>query len=130
MSCINLDNNASYNFKAPSIDDDADKKIEPVFPTSEKVTPEISSNKAKAAVRRAVTVIDLGSVTAAQELTLEPEAANLNIGALVIVSWTSDTTARAVTVKVGADTVATLAGTISTKVNKQLMWDGAGFLAI
>ncbi len=130
MTCINLDNNASYNFKAPSIDDDADKKIEPVFPTSEKVIPEISSNKAKAAVRRAVTVIDLGSVTAAQELTLEPEAANLNIGALVIVSWTSDTTARAVTVKVGADTVATLAGTISTKVNKQLMWDGAGFLAI
>lgn len=130
MSCINLENNASYNFKAPSISDDADKKIEPVFPISEKVTPEISSNKAKAAVRRAVTVIDLGSVTAAQELTLEPEAANLNIGALVVVSWTSDTTARAVTVKVGADTVATLAGTISTKVNKQLMWDGAGFLAI
>lgn len=130
MNPINLENNASYNFKAPSINDDAGKKIEPVFPTSEKVSPVITSNKANAAVRRAVTVIDLGSVAAAQELTLEPEAANLNIGALVVVSWTSDTTARAVTVKVGTDTVATLAGTISVKVNKQLLWDGSGFLAI
>lgn len=130
MNPINLENNASYNFKAPSINDDAGKKIEPVFPTSEKVSPVITSNKANAAVRRAVTVIDLGSVAAAQELTLEPETANLNIGALVVVSWTSDTTARAVTVKVGTDTVATLAGTISAKVNKQLLWDGSGFLAI
>jgi len=130
MNPINLENNASYNFVAPSISGDAGKKTERVFPTSEKVTPTITSNKASVDVNRQETIISLGSVSAAQELTLKPEAANLNIGARVIVSWTSDSTARAVTVKVGTDTVATLAGTISTKVNKELVWDGSGFLAL
>mgnify|MGYP003307955944 CR=1 FL=1 len=127
---LNKNNNSSYGFEAPNIPDDTSKNVSVKFPTSEKVTPTITSNKASVDVNRQETIIDLGSVTAAQELTLVPTAANLNVGARVIVSWTSDTTARAVTVKVGADTVATLAGTISTKVNKQLVWDGSGFLAL
>lgn len=130
MNPINKKNNASYNFVAPDIDDDADKKIEPVFPTSEAVTPEISSNKATVKVRRQKTIIKLDTLSAATTVELEPSAENLNVGAAVIVSWTSDGTARNITVKIDSDTVATLAGTASTKVNKQLVWDGETFLAI
>ena len=130
MNPINMKNNASYNFMAPDIEDDVDKKVEVIFPTGEAVTPSISSNKAKVKVRRQITSIKLGTLSAATELDLEPEPANLNVGAVLIVSWTSDGTARNITVKVGDDTVATLAGTASTKVNKQLVWDGESFLAI
>ena len=130
MNPINMKNNASYNFMAPDIEDDADKKVEVIFPTGEAVTPSISSNKAKVKVRRQITSIKLGTLSAATELDLEPEPANLNVGAVLIVSWTSDGTARNITVKVGDDTVATLAGTASTNVNKQLVWDGESFLAI
>ena len=123
MNPINTENNASYNFKAPSIDDDADKKVELVFPTVEVVTPTISSNKADVPVRRQKTIVKLGTRSAATTLTLIPEPANLNMGAMVAVNWTSDSTARDITVKVGTATVATLSGTASTKVTKQLMWD-------
>lgn len=133
MNPINTENNASYNFVAPSIEDDADKKTDVVFPTAEAVEPTATSNVSEAAVRREKTIVKLGSVSANQTLVLKPEAANLNVGAVVVVNWTSDSTARNVTVKVGAstaDTLATLAGTASTNVSKQLMWDGASFLAL
>lgn len=130
MNPINTENNASYNLVAPSIPEDADKKVEVVFPTAEAVEPEISSNKAEMPVRREKTIVKLGSRSAATTLTLVPEPANLNVGAVVAVNWTSDSTARDITVKVGGDTVATLAGTASTTVTKQLLWDGEGFIAI
>lgn len=130
MNPINTENNASYNFEAPSIPEDADKKTEVMFPTAEVVSPTISSNKADAPVRRQKTIVKLGTLSAATTLTLIPEPANLNVGAMVAVNWTSDGTARAITVKVGADTVATLSGTASTNVTKQLMWDGESFLAV
>ena len=123
MNPINTENNASYNFVAPSIPEDADKKTEVMFPTAEVVSPTISSNKADAPVRRQKTIVKLGTLSAATTLTLAPEPANLNVGAMVAVNWTSDGTAR-------ADTVATLSGTASTKVTKQLMWDGESFLAV
>lgn len=130
MNPINTENNASYNFVAPSIEGDADKKVEMVFPTAEVVEPTVTSNAASAAVRREKTIVKLGTLSAAATLTLVPEPANLNIGAIVAVNWTSDGTARNITVKVGADTVATLAGTASTNVTKQLVWDGNSFLAV
>lgn len=130
MNPINTENNASYNFVAPSIPEDADKKTEVMFPTAEVVSPTISSNKADAPVRRQKTIVKLGTLSAATTLTLIPEPANLNVGAMVAVNWTSDGTARAITVKVGTDTVATLSGTASTNVTKQLMWDGESFLAV
>ena len=130
MNPINTENNASYNLVAPSIPEDADKKVEVVFPTAEAVEPEISSNKAEVPVRREKTIVKLGSVSAATELTLTPEPANLNVGAVVAVNWTSDSTARDITVKVGGDAVATLDGTASATITKQLLWDGECFLAI
>lgn len=130
MTAINKKYNSSYNFTAPDIADDADKMVEPVFPTSCVVTPTLASNKTDVVVNRQNTIIKLGDLTAAAELKLNPESQNLNIGAIVAVSWKSDSTARNVTVKVGSTTVATLTGTASTSVTKQFMWDGEGFLAL
>ena len=76
MNPINTENNASYNFVAPSIPEDADKKTEVMFPTAEVVSPTISSNKADAPVRRQKTIVKLGTLSAATTLTLAPEPAN------------------------------------------------------
>ena len=130
MNPINKDTNASYNFVAPSIEEDAGKKVEPVFPTSEAVIPTISSNADGVHVRREKTIINLGTRSAATTLKLAPESGNLNIGAVVYISWTSDSTARNVTVKIGTTTIATLSGTASTAVTKMMVWDGTSFLAV
>lgn len=130
MNAINSKNGAAYHMEAPEIDSDQGKAVKVKFPTSEAVSPTVTSNAASVAVNREKTIVKLGTRTAAATLTLVPEADNLNVGAVVAVNWTSDGTARNITVKVGENTVATLSGTASTNVTKQLMWDGEGFLAI
>ena len=130
MNAINSKNGAAYHMEAPDIDSDQGKAVKVKFPTSEAVSPTVTSNAASVAVNREKTIVKLGTRTAAATLTLVPEADNLNVGAVVAVNWTSDGTARNITVKVGENTVATLSGTASTNVTKQLMWDGEGFLAI
>lgn len=130
MNAINSNTGATYHMVAPNIEADANSVVNVVFPTVEAVEPNISNNKASVEVNRDRTIVKLGTRSAALELTLVPKAENLNVGAIVAVNWTSDGTARNVTVKVGADTVATLSGTASTNVTKQLIWDGVGFLAL
>lgn len=130
MNAINSKKGAAYHMEAPEIDADQGRTMKTIFPTSEAVSPMVTSNAATVPVNRQNTIVKLGTRTAAATLTLEPEAANLNVGAIVAVNWTSDGTARNITVKVENVTVATLAGTASTNVTKQLMWDGEGFLAL
>ena len=127
---VNKETNASYNFVAPKIEKDADKKVEMVFPTSEFVEPTLSSNAAEVKVERDTTVIDLGTLSAASTLTLTP-GDSLNVGAKVIVKATSDGTARNVTVKQDADTtVDTISGTASTTKAKQYVWTGTAWIVI
>ena len=130
MSYIRKETNASYNFVAPNIEKDADKKVEVVFPTAELVEPTLSSNAAEVKVERDTTIVDLGTLEAAATLTLTP-GNSLNIGAKVVVKAASDGTARAVTVKQDASTtVDTISGTASTTKAKQYMWDGSAWIAI
>ena len=127
---VNKETNASYNFVAPKIEKDTDKKVEIVFPTSEFVEPTLSSNAAEVKVERDTTVIDLGTLSAAATLTLTP-GDSLNVGAKVIVKATSDGTARNVTVKQDADTtVDTISGTASTTKARQYVWTGTAWIAI
>ena len=127
---IEKKNNASYNFVAPDIEKDADKKVEFVFPTSELVQPTLSSNAATVEVERDKTIIDLGTMEAATTLTLTP-GKSLNIGASVIVKAASDGTARALTVKKDASTtVATISGTAGTTKVKQFVWTGTAWIMI
>lgn len=122
--------NASYNFVAPNIEKDADKKVEVVFPTAELVEPTLSSNAAEVKVERDTTIVDLGTLEAAATLTLTP-GDSLNIGAKVVVKAASDGTARDVTVKQDADTtVDTISGTADTTKAKQYMWIGSAWIAI
>ena len=122
--------NASYNFVAPNIEKDADKKVEVVFPTAELVEPTLSSNAAEVKVERDTTIVDLGTLEAATNLTLTP-GDSLNIGAKVVVKAASDGTARAVTVKQdAATTVDTISGTANTTTAKQYMWTGSAWIAI
>lgn len=130
MATINKTNNASYGMVAPDIEDDAEKKTEMVFPTAEAVSVTLTANAASVAVRRETTIVKLGTLAAAATVTLVPEPKNLNIGSKVMVNWTSDSTGRNVSVKVGNDTIATLTGTASTTVTKQLVWDGNAFMAL
>lgn len=127
---VSKETNASYNFKAPAIEKDTDKKVEVVFPTSEFVSPTLSSNAAEVKVERDTTIIDLGTLSAAATLTITP-GNDLNIGAKVVVKATSDGTARNVTVKKDADTtVDTISGTASTTKAKQYMWTGTAWITI
>ena len=122
--------NASYNFVAPNIEKDADKKVEVVFPTAELVEPTLSSNAAEVKVERDPTICDLGTLDAAANLTLTP-GDSLNSGAKVVVKAASDGTARAVTVKQdAATTVDTISGTANTTKAKQYMWTGSAWIAI
>lgn len=127
---IEKETNASYNFVAPKIEKDAGKKVEVHFPTSEFVEPTLSSNAATVKAERMITIIDLGTLSAAATLTLAP-GESLNIGAKVVVKAASDGTARALTVKQDADTtVATISGTASTAKVKQFVWTGITWIMI
>ena len=127
---IEKETNASYNFVAPKIEKDAGKKVEVPFPTSEFVEPTLSSNAATVKAERMITIIDLGTLSAAATLTLTP-GESLNIGAKVVVKAASDGTARALTVKQDANTtVATVSGTASTAKVKQFVWTGTAWIII
>lgn len=88
MSKINTENNASYDFVAPSISDDANKKSKTVFPTAETVHPVADEHQVCIMpLRRQATVVNLGEVTEGVFLVLVPEPANLNMGAIVAVEF-------------------------------------------
>ena len=67
---INEAKNSRYGFRAPSIEADANKEVVVPFPTSEAKDVTLSSNKASVTVERATTILKLGTLAAASELTL------------------------------------------------------------
>lgn len=132
MTWTKRDGSASYNFVAPEIEEDEGKKIEVVFPTNEQKTVTLESNAAEVKVKRTLTMLDLGSAAlgANATLTTVPDS-NLPVGARVIVTWTSDSSARSITIKTDeSNTACTLTGTASTKVTKELIWNGSTFLSL
>ena len=127
MSFINMIRNASYNFVAPNIAADADSKVEVIFPTSEKQEIAYATTIA-ATVERAITLLDLGTLTGAATLNLTV-GAYVPVGALLTVKAKSDTTARDITLGTGL-TGPTLAGVISKTKSQSFMYDGAKFIAM
>lgn len=90
MTAINLNNNASYNFKAPLIEKDSDKKIEVVFPTAESQAAAAAAVIA-ATVERFATVIVVGDLeeNATLNLTIGDD---VPVGALLLVRVGNDAT--------------------------------------
>ena len=130
MNAVNKANDASYEFVAPNIPEDAGKKVPAVFPTAETIVKDPEDASA-VAVRRQTTIVKLGNLRKDMNLLLEPDAGNLNPGAVVAVNWKSNGTAYTVAVISGEQTVS-LPGTAFSKaiVTRLLVWDGEGFLAI
>ncbi|MHB9003511.1 MAG: hypothetical protein ACYC6C_05545 [Coriobacteriia bacterium] len=125
MTHINLTNNASYNFKAPTIDADADSKVEVVFPTQEALVPETSAAIA-VNINRQTTTIDLGELGAAGTLNATI-GSDVERGAIVHVKALSDGTARDITFGTGF-TAPVLAGVISKTKVQSFIYDGTTFL--
>lgn len=129
---LNKETNASYNFVAPKISEDENKKVEVVFPTSEKKDVTISDNAALVDIKRNVTIVDLGSdaLAAAATVTLNPDS-QLPVGAKAYVKWANGSTKYDVTVKKDSSTTCgTLVGVASTTVTKELMWTGTTWVVV
>lgn len=67
---LNKTYNSSYNFVAPEIEADADKKIEVKFPTFESLTPTLADNACAVDINCKDNVIDMGTLAANATLTI------------------------------------------------------------
>ncbi len=130
MTVINKKLNASYNMLAPEIAADADLKTEIFFPTSEAVSPPVLGNAATVKVQREKTVICLGTLSANCTLHLKPQAENINVGALVVINWKSDATARNVAVKENNSALITFTGAANGDRTQLLIWNGSTLLPV
>lgn len=129
MTVINKKLNASYNMLAPEIAADADLKTEIFFPTSEAVSPPVLGNAATVNVQREKTIIDLVTLSADCTLNLK-SGENLNIGAIVAITWRSDATARKVTVKQNNVVLTTFTGEATKSRTQLLIWNGSTLLPV
>lgn len=132
MTHINETRNSKYAFVAPDISEDEDKTTEVAFPTQEAKNVTLTSNAASVTVKRATTILKLGTLAAASELVLTA-GSDLKVGDRVIVSWTEPSTAAGCALKHGEETLisATSAkGSNSAKVVKQLVWDGSTWMML
>ena len=129
---INEITQAFYNFIAPKISDDANKKVTVQFPTYEKIDCAITSNKAEANVQRTKQLVVVGSsaLAAACTLTATPSE-DLEAGSEMYVKFSCGATAYNVTVKKNSDdTGVALTGVSSSIVTKHLIWDGSNWILI
>ncbi|HQL71206.1 MAG TPA: hypothetical protein PLA77_10265 [Bacteroidales bacterium] len=127
MSYINLEQNASYNFKAPSIDADADTKVEVVFPTQEAQSPTVTETTA-IEINRQTTAVNLGELAAS--ITLNATiGSDVERGAKVMVKASSGAVAKDVTFGTGF-TSPTMAGTINKSKAMTFMYDGSAFIPV
>ncbi len=124
---INMTTNASYNFKAPNIAADADKKIEVTFPTAENQTPTVSAITA-VTIDRNVTMINLGQLSTS--ITLNATiASHVEVGAIVHVTAKSDGIARNVLFGTGF-TSPTMTGAVSKTNVASFIYNGTTFLPL
>lgn len=129
MNTINSKTGATYRMVAPEIDEDGNKVISVTFPTFENVIPSVESNTAVVKVRRQTTIVKLGQLAANTGLKLSADRKNISPGAIVVVSWESDSTARDISVTEDEDRAVTVfSGAVSSKTARRLMWDGANFV--
>jgi|GEM_PF-2702209 len=129
---INKDLNSRYAFRAPNISDDANKEVVVPFPTQEAKTVTLASNAAAVTVERATTILKLGTLAAASELTLTA-GSDLKVGDLLLVVWTEAATAVGCAIKHGTTTLVSAAnakGSNSAQVVKQLVWEGGSWLIL
>ena len=128
---INENTKGVYNFKAPEIEEDAEKVTEVQFPTFEKKTVTLSSNAGSATIKRTKTLVDISANNLAAATTLTLTATKIDAGSVVFVKYKCGGTAYNVTVKKNADDAGVaLAGTASSTTCKSVMWDGEAWIVL
>lgn len=129
---LNKTNGSSYNFVAPSIEEDAGKHTKAVFPTFDDITVTLSNKEGSVAIKRTTSLVTLGSsnLDASITLTATPDA-KLPKGAIVYVKFQCGATKYDVTVKKNAtDTGVTIVGVASSTVCKSVLWDGTNWVVV
>jgi hypothetical protein len=127
MSYINMQTNASYNFVAPNISKDADKKMNVVFPTTEKLDVPAAAS-ISIPIERVITIVDLGTLAADATLNLVI-GDDIPVGALLTIKAKSDGTARTITLGTGLQGSA-IAGVASKTKAASFIYDGEKFVAM
>lgn len=132
MTYINDTLKSRYAFKAPSIAGDAGNTIEVPFPTQETKSVTLASNAASVTVNRATTILKLGTLAAASDLTLTA-GSDLKVGDRLFVNWTEPATAVGCSIAHGETALITATdakGSNSAVVTKQLLWDGSTWIIL
>jgi len=124
MTKLNMNTNASYNFVAPEIAADADKKIEVIFPTQEAITVVGDGNKS-VSIQRAFTHITM-DVETNLTLTGVVNVNNLKIGDKIVISATAKDDDRVLTLHTSLGNRA-INLTQDAEENILLVWNGTTF---
>lgn len=123
MNAVNKTNDASYEFVAPNIAEDAGKKVPMVFPTAERIY-----NAVKLTLRRQLTIVDFGSEIGV--VNINADEANLNIGATLIIRHYNKTDEeQSCKIRFGDDEIGFVVDP-GTESVKMLVWNGTRLLLV
>ncbi len=86
MTKINLNTNASYNFVAPEIAEDANKKVEVNFPTAENIKVEPIDGIIEQTIKREKTIITVEEPLTSDLAIILHKSASIGIGAIVTIT--------------------------------------------
>jgi hypothetical protein len=123
---LHKDTDASYNFKAPKVTADAEKKIEVLFPSVETQTPAYAATIAVAVVQMHTNVAIALTGNATINTTVDGE---VTTNAEMILKLTADGTDRVVTLGTGMSG-STINVPANSTVYALLKYDGTNFYAI
>jgi len=128
----NQNTGASYDFVAPSLQEDANKNVRRQFPTFGTVAVELSSNAADVDVKRTEQIIDLGDDALAADAALTLSVGEgLDAGCKCYVKFKSGAAAaNKVAIKTGTTTDCTVEGIKDAVAVIQIVWTGAKWIAI
>lgn len=123
MTHFNRNTNASYNFTAPEIEEDANKKVEVTFPTSGSATVAVEDGVGEVEINRQVVIVAVGKLEAALELNAIL-ADHVQKGAMVLVVASCGATAYDITLADGFAEALVLKGKANTEKAWAFVYDG------
>ena len=124
MNAVNKTNDASYEFVAPNIAEDAGKKVPMVFPTAERIDKAVH----RLTLRRQLTIVDFGSEIGV--VIINADEANLNIGATLIMRhYNKIDEEQSCKIHFGDDEIGFVVDP-GTESVKMLVWNGTRLLLV
>ncbi len=96
MTHLSKNTNAAYNFIAPEIEADANKKIEVPFPTAEGMTVEVVDGVIEIDIKRDKTIISIGAPLEESIAVVLNKLASVGVGAIVVLGMSATGGSRTV----------------------------------